>query len=542
MAETMAQHGRLGPMEWAAAARPVPGQVVCGDRSVAVGVGAHAALFGVIDGLGHGEPAAAAARCAEQVLRHADDRPLDDLMARCHREMTDTRGAAITLARVDFDAGHPAVGRASGTSSADLVARAPSGIDTRSSARLLGGIVGYRLPDIAAPEGLPVRPGHLLVMASDGLDENRLQELDFAAPADTLAEQILHRHGRANDDALVLVARHRGPSPMTAEFRAAYADALRAYLAGRDEATLEVGHELGRRALAERISTLDIVENHFRLLGAGDGGSEPAAALQFLLQTLATLDVATRGFLDGTQRYEQQRARADGLADRDQFRSALVNALQEGFFVADGDGAVVEINDAFTEITGYDAAGLPYRWPYPWLADQGLAARQLNQLIEAGDIQSETEIRRRDGAAGWAAVSINVVPAAGSAREAYVGTIRDVTVLRAAAERERLLARLATAIGLAKGMAEVLAITLDECRAAIDLQRVLTVTWQSGDDEPAVLAAGEPAGAGVVRPRPGPAGHPARRPAVAAADHRTGRRHLRRERRVRDRRDAARRR
>ncbi|MCZ8381442.1 SpoIIE family protein phosphatase [Mycobacterium sp. CPCC 205372] len=281
---------------------------------------------------------------------------------------------------------------------------------------------------------------------------------------------------------------------MTAEFRSAYIDALRAYLAGRDEASLEVGHELGRRALAERISTLDIVENHFRLLGSGDDESEPAAALQFLLQTLAALDVATRGFLDGTQRYEQQRARADGLADRDQFRTALVNALQEGFFVADGDGTVVEINDAFTEITGYDAAGLPYRWPHPWLVDHGLADRQLDQLIETGDLQAETEIRRRDGAPGWAAVSINAVPAAGSARAVYVGTIRDVTVLRAAAERERLLARLATAIGLAKSMAEVLAITLEECRAAIDLQRVLTVTWRNGDEEPAVRAAGEPAG------------------------------------------------
>jgi PAS domain S-box-containing protein len=280
---------------------------------------------------------------------------------------------------------------------------------------------------------------------------------------------------------------------MTDEFRAAYADALRTYLARRDEATLEAGHELGRRALSERISTLDIVENHFRLLGTGDGGSEPAAALQFLLQALAALDVATRGFLDGTQRYEQQRARADDLADRDQFRTALVNALQEGFFVVDGDGAVVEINDAFTEITGYDAAGLPYRWPHPWLVDEGLAARELTQLIETGDIQTETEIRRRDGTAGWAAVSINVVPAVGRASENYVGTIRDVTVVRAAAERERLLARLGTAIGLAKSMAEVLALTLDECRAAIDLQRVLTVTWQNGDDEPAVMAAGEPA-------------------------------------------------
>lgn len=182
---------------------------------------------------------------------------------------------------------------------------------------------------------------------------------------------------------------------MAADFHAAYAGALRTYLARRDEATLEAGHELGRRALAERISTLDIVENHFRLVGAGAAGTEPAAALQFLLQALAALDVATRGFLDGTERYEQQRARADDLADRDQFRTALVNALQEGFFVADADGAVVEINDAFTEITGYDATGLPYRWPHPWLVDEGLAARELTQLTRPATCRP----RPRSGAA-----------------------------------------------------------------------------------------------------------------------------------------------
>src|ERR1051326_2082964 len=87
----------------------------------------------------------------------------------------------------------------------------------------------------------------------------------------------------------------------TAEFHAAYAAALSAYLAAQREDTLAVGHELGRRALADQISILEIIENHTRLVA----GQDAAVALQFLLQTLATLDVATRGFIDGTKRYEQ---------------------------------------------------------------------------------------------------------------------------------------------------------------------------------------------------------------------------------------------
>jgi PAS domain S-box-containing protein len=279
---------------------------------------------------------------------------------------------------------------------------------------------------------------------------------------------------------------------MTGDFGADYAAALRAHLAGRDEASLAVGHELGRRALQERISTLDIVEHHARLVGA-PGDADAAAALQFLLQTLAALDVATRGFLDGAARYAQQRARADDLADRDQFRAAFVNALQEGFFVADSDGAVVEINEAFTEITGFAADCLPYRWPYPWLVDEQQAGRQLSQLMAQGHIQSETEIRRHNGEIGWAAVSINKVPAAGSVREAYVGTIRDVTAVRAAAARDGVLVRVATAVGVAKTMAEVLEITLEECREVIDLQRVSVVSWPSAADAPTVEAAGSPA-------------------------------------------------
>ena len=34
----MVEHGWLGPIEWAATSRPLPGQRICGDRSIAVEV------------------------------------------------------------------------------------------------------------------------------------------------------------------------------------------------------------------------------------------------------------------------------------------------------------------------------------------------------------------------------------------------------------------------------------------------------------------------------------------------------------------------
>lgn len=278
------------------------------------------------------------------------------------------------------------------------------------------------------------------------------------------------------------------------EFHARYAAALRTYLEARGEARLAVGHELGRRALQEQISMLDIIEKHVLLTGdlAAQPGFDRSAALEFLLQTLAPLDVATRGFLDGTRRYEEQRARADDLADRDEFRSALVNSLQEGFFVADDSGAVIEVNEAFAKITGYPADGVPYPWPHPWLVDKKTAAAQQSRLTSESQVQYEAPIRDRDGHLVWVAVNVSTVTAQGAEGVAYVGTIRDITAERAFAARENAVLRLATAVGLAKSVAEVLAITLDECRTTIGVSRVVAALWTTNGADPTVLVAGEP--------------------------------------------------
>jgi PAS domain S-box-containing protein len=279
------------------------------------------------------------------------------------------------------------------------------------------------------------------------------------------------------------------------EFHAQYIAALRTYLEARDDASLAVGHELGRRALQEQISMLDIIEHHVRLVLqlSENIKMDAPVALEFLLQTLAPLDVATRGFLDGTKRYAEQRARADGLADRDKFRTALVNSLQEGFFVADHEGSIIEMNDAFIEILGYPNEGLPYRWPHPWLVDKNNAREQQSRVRVDGVAQYETPVRHRDGHLAWVMLSINVVKKSGSDRDVYVGTIRDVTAERAFAARESAVLRLATAVTVAKSVDELLSITLDECRTAIGVQRVIAVTWPAGDAEPTIQVAGEPA-------------------------------------------------
>ena len=277
------------------------------------------------------------------------------------------------------------------------------------------------------------------------------------------------------------------------DFHIGYAAALRAYLEARGEEALAVGHELGRRALQDDISMLEIVEKHFLLVDelAQHPSFDGAAALAFLLQTLAPLDVATRGFLAGTKRYEEQRARAENLADRDEFRNALVNSLQEGFFVSDRSGAIVELNDAFTKLTGYPARGLPYRWPQPWLVDEKAARLQQSRLGQEHQVQYETPIRHRDGRLVWVAANINRVNADAADGDVFVGTIRDITAERAFAARESAVLRLATAVSVAKSMSEVLSITLDECRLALDVHRVVAAVWPTSGADPTIQVAGE---------------------------------------------------
>jgi PAS domain S-box-containing protein len=285
------------------------------------------------------------------------------------------------------------------------------------------------------------------------------------------------------------------PMTKTGEFHIEYAAALCTYLEARGEENLAVGHELGRRALQDGISMLDIIENHFQLVDdlAQNRDFDGPAVLAFLLQTLAPLDVATRGFLDGTRRYEEQRARADNLADRDEFRSALVNSLQEGFFVADRAGAVIEINDAFTKITGYPTHGIPFRWPHPWLVDEKAARLQQAKLRHENQVQYETPIRHRDGRLVWVTCNINRVTTDAADGHVFVGTIRDITAERAFAARESAVLRLATAVGVAKSVAEVLSITLDECRLALDVHRVVAAVWPTNGGDPSIQVAGEKA-------------------------------------------------
>ncbi len=203
--------GRFGPIEWATASRPRPGEQLCGDQAVAVDVDGAAALFGVLDGLGHGPAAAGAAVAGVEALANARKERLEVLVALSHRVLTGTRGAAMSLARIDLETSKLSW-TGIGNVRANLVAKSVGGVQVRSSARLVGGIVGYRIPETRPAQVVSMRTGDLLLITSDGISEDYLDHLDFAASAVDIAEQVLAKHAKETDDAMVLAARHRGLS------------------------------------------------------------------------------------------------------------------------------------------------------------------------------------------------------------------------------------------------------------------------------------------------------------------------------------------
>ncbi|MCX0272388.1 SpoIIE family protein phosphatase [Nocardia zapadnayensis] len=302
-------------------------------------------------------------------------------------------------------------------------------------------------------------------------------------------------------------------STVLAAFLDAYADALRRHLADPEGDGLAEGHELGRRALVEGISLLDLTEHHFRVAkqaqaeagetaGPRDAGRVENLlaedALEFLLQTLITLDVATRGYLDGTRRYEQQRSRADDLAGRDEFRTALVESLQDGFFVADARGTIIEVNKAFGELTGYGATGVPYPLPHPWSIPEGPRYPDLG--TEAS--RFVVPIQHRDGRRRWIAVSTSALVKPDGEEHIFVGTVRDVTAEHDAQARDQAANRLATALAAATTVAEVLEVGLDELRRTVGAETAVVAVW-AGLTAPEVYISGNPpAAAGGSRLEP----------------------------------------
>jgi hypothetical protein len=191
-------------IEWGVASLTMPGQSQSGDRHL-VQPYIHGLLVAVVDGLGHGEQAAAAADLAVTTLiKHADESVIA-LVRRCHHALRDTRGVVIALAsfnELDRALTWMGIGNVEG-----LVLRAEGSPPPKHENLLLrGGVVGDQLPPLSASI-IPLMEGDTLVFTTDGIRGGFAKGLSASDPPQVMADQILAKYSKDSDDALVFVAR-----------------------------------------------------------------------------------------------------------------------------------------------------------------------------------------------------------------------------------------------------------------------------------------------------------------------------------------------
>ena len=188
----------------AVASRAQGGEMVSGDLHWVCELD-RGALVAVVDGLGHGHDAESAARLAISTLGSDPDTEIIKLVERCHAVLSRSRGVVMSIAWLDAR-GQTMTWLAVGNVEGVLIR---PGMAKHESILMRGGIVGHRLPPLRTAT-LPLGAGDLLVLATDGIREGFAESLRLAAPLQEMADRVLARHGRDDDDALVLVGRWNG--------------------------------------------------------------------------------------------------------------------------------------------------------------------------------------------------------------------------------------------------------------------------------------------------------------------------------------------
>ncbi|WP_214401624.1 SpoIIE family protein phosphatase [Pseudonocardia lacus] len=131
------------------------------------------------------------------------------------------------------------------------------------------------------------------------------------------------------------------------------------------------------------------------------------------------------------------------------WRGTLLSALQDGLFVVDGAGRVVQVNDGFHDLLGYGHDGLPYPPPHPWWPDRttdpdghARVAAALAEVQAGGRGRHVLPMRHRDGRQLWVETSAATLPDPDrpDAAPMVIGVARDVTTAHRTASHDRLLA------------------------------------------------------------------------------------------------------
>jgi phosphoserine phosphatase RsbX len=179
--------------------RPCAGENVCGD-SFAVHHDETSLLVAVADGLGHGPAAHAASSAFISFVAENSRMALSDMMSEASKAISETRGVAASLARIDFERRllhYCGVGNCHMHSVASV----------RMHPVSAPGIVGRRVRKML-PFAFEMPDTGMFAICSDGISSRvRLESLAHLGPQE-VADELLGSHGKDHDDVTAVVVRY----------------------------------------------------------------------------------------------------------------------------------------------------------------------------------------------------------------------------------------------------------------------------------------------------------------------------------------------
>ncbi|MBB3752360.1 PAS domain S-box-containing protein [Mycolicibacterium sp. BK634] len=309
------------------------------------------------------------------------------------------------------------------------------------------------LPEVAEPPPSVVAPSHVLV-ADDNADMREylvrlLRGAGYRVDAVADGHQALDRIRAELPDVVVsdvMMPRLDGLSLVTA---------LRTDPRTVGVPVLLLSARAGQEASVEGLNA-----------GADDYLVKPFAAADLLARVRANIELA---------RLRTHHSR---------WRTALVESLQEAFFVCDEVGAVIEINNAFTEILGFGPEDLPYAPEHPWWPNAETQPEAHRLIVEAFSgipdkpLGSYTiPVNHRDGHRVWITANIAHAEDPDTGRDVMVGTFRDVTLEHYSGQRQIALSALNQQLAQADTVDDALRGAIEQLRAQWSADRILAAVF-----------------------------------------------------------------
>jgi serine phosphatase RsbU (regulator of sigma subunit) len=157
---------RLAGLEYGSSSIVFPGQHESGDLFIVKEL-AEKVIIGVVDGMGHGPEAAAAAKSAIETVDSNAELSVIKLINLCHENLKSTRGVVMALASINYSEDTLAwlsIGNVEGM----LLRSDPKAKPAYESIFICPGVLGYRLSQLNVSI-IQISKGDLLIFSTDGI-------------------------------------------------------------------------------------------------------------------------------------------------------------------------------------------------------------------------------------------------------------------------------------------------------------------------------------------------------------------------------------